>query len=95
MRLPGISSVAFKLAGATLALVALVTAGVSVQLERSQHEGLLRAKELSAGAVTRLFADSCAPAHSHSCGSPQRFGIPTFQEAFRVSSCDQHLAGKT
>ena len=36
-------------------------AGVSIQLERSQREGLLRAKELSASAVTRLFADSCAP----------------------------------
>ena len=62
VRLPRASSVAFKLAGATLALVALVTTGVSIQLERSQREGLLRAKELSAGAVTRLFADSCAPA---------------------------------
>lgn len=62
MRLPRISSVAFKLAGATLALVALVTTGVSIQLERSQREGLLRAEELSASAVTRLFADSCAPA---------------------------------
>jgi two-component system chemotaxis sensor kinase CheA len=62
MGLPRISSVAFKLAGATLALVALVTTGVSVRLERSQREGLLRAKELSASAVTRLFADSCAPA---------------------------------
>lgn len=60
--LPRFSSVAFKLAGATLALVALVTTGISIQLERSQREGLLRAKELSAGAVTRLFADSCAPA---------------------------------
>lgn len=62
VRLPRVSSVAFKLAGTTLALVALVTTGVSIQLERSQREGLLRAKELSAGAVTRLFADSCAPA---------------------------------
>ncbi len=61
MRLPRFSSVAFKLAGATLALIALVTTGVSIQLERSQREGLLRAKELSASAVTRLFADSCAP----------------------------------
>ena len=62
VRLPRISSLAFKLAGATLALVALVTTGVSMRLERSQREGLLRGKELSAGAVTRLFADSCAPA---------------------------------
>jgi len=62
VRLPRISSVAFKLAGTTLALVALVTTGVSIRLERSQREGLLRAKELSASAVTRLFADSCAPA---------------------------------
>jgi two-component system chemotaxis sensor kinase CheA len=62
VRLPRISSVAFKLAGATLAIVALVTTGLSIRLEHSQHEGLLRAKELSASAVTRLFADSCAPA---------------------------------
>jgi len=62
VRLPRISSVAFKLAGTTLALVALVTTAVSIRLERSQREGLLRAKELSASAVTRLFADSCAPA---------------------------------
>ncbi len=61
VKLPRFSSLAVKLAGATLALVAMVTAAVSVQLGRSQREGLLRAKEQSASAVTRLFADSCAP----------------------------------
>jgi two-component system chemotaxis sensor kinase CheA len=62
VRGPRISSVAAKLAGATLALIALVTAGIYLQLSHYQRENLLHAKTLSASAVTRLFADSCAPA---------------------------------
>jgi HPt (histidine-containing phosphotransfer) domain-containing protein/HAMP domain-containing protein len=57
-----LSSVASKMAGATLALIVVVTAGISFQLSRYQRENLLRAKEASASAVIRLFADSCAAA---------------------------------
>jgi signal transduction histidine kinase len=60
-RLP-LSSVATKLAGATLALISMVTAGIFLQLSHYQRESLLHAKAVSASAVTRLFADSCAPA---------------------------------
>ena len=62
MRSPRISSVAVKLAGATVALIAMVTAGIFLQLSRYQRENLLHAKEVSATAVMRLFADSCAAA---------------------------------
>ena len=50
------------MAGATLALIVVVTACVSFRLSRYQRESLLRAKEASAAAVTRLFAESCAAA---------------------------------
>ena len=62
MKRPRLASVAVKMAGATLALIALVTTGIYLQLSRYQRESLLHAKALSASAVTRLFADSCAPA---------------------------------
>lgn len=55
-------SLGAKLAGATVALVAIVTAAIYFSLSRHERETLLRAKESSASAVTRLFADSCAPA---------------------------------
>jgi HPt (histidine-containing phosphotransfer) domain-containing protein/HAMP domain-containing protein len=62
MRTPRLSSVAFKLAGATVALMAMATAGIYLRLSAYQRENLLRAKEQSASAVIRLFADSCAAA---------------------------------
>ena len=86
VELPRISSLAFKLAGATLALVALVTAGVSMRLERSQREGLLRGKELSAGAVTQLFADSCAPAGLSSTTRPTCMRLWSRSVATKTSS---------
>ncbi len=55
-------SVGTKLASATMALVLLVTAVVYVALSRHEREGLLRAKELSAHAVTSLFAATSASA---------------------------------
>jgi HPt (histidine-containing phosphotransfer) domain-containing protein/HAMP domain-containing protein len=55
-----IVSVGSKLAGATVALMLLVTAGVYVKLSAYQRENLLQAKEMAAAAVSRLFADSCA-----------------------------------
>ncbi len=58
----GLISLGSKLAGATVALVVIVTAGIYVRLSRHERETLLRSKEASASAVTRLFADSCAPA---------------------------------
>jgi len=51
-----------QLAGATVALMAMATAGIYLRLSAYQRENLLRAKELSASAVIRLFADSCAAA---------------------------------
>ena len=57
-----LSSVAAKLAGATVALIAMATAGIYLRLSGYQRESLLRAKEQSATAVSRLFADSCASA---------------------------------
>ena len=59
---PRLRSVGAKLASATVALVAMVTAGIYLQLSRHQRENLLRAKEASALAVVRLFADSSAAA---------------------------------
>jgi signal transduction histidine kinase len=53
-------TVGTKLAGATVALVLVVTAGVYFKLSRYQRENLLGAKEMAAAAVGRLFADSCA-----------------------------------
>jgi two-component system chemotaxis sensor kinase CheA len=55
-------SVGSKLSAATIALALAVTAGIYVKLSAYQRENLLSAKELSASAVTRLFADSCAAA---------------------------------
>src|SRR5689334_23205255 len=55
-------SVGTKLAGATIALVAAVTAVVYIELSAYQRESLLGAKEMAAVAVTTLFADSCAAA---------------------------------
>jgi two-component system chemotaxis sensor kinase CheA len=57
-----ITSVAAKMAGATIALIVMVTAGIYWQLSRYQRESLLHAKEVNASAVMRLFADSCAAA---------------------------------
>ena len=53
-------SVGGKLAGATIALMVLVTAIVFSELSAYQREHLLQAKQMAALAVTRLFADSCA-----------------------------------
>lgn len=53
-------SVGTKMATGTIVLIVAVTAGVYVMLSRTQRENLLRAKEMSAAAVTQLFADSCA-----------------------------------
>ena len=58
----GLISLGAKLAGATVALVVIVTAAIYVKLSRHERETLLRSKEASASAVMRLFADSCAPA---------------------------------
>lgn len=55
-------SVGTKLAGASMALVLLVTAAVYVALSRHEREGLLHAKEVAAHAVTRLFAATAASA---------------------------------
>jgi two-component system chemotaxis sensor kinase CheA len=62
MNTPRLSSVAAKLAGTTIVLIALATLGIYLRLSEYQRESLLRAKELSAIAVTRLSADSCAAA---------------------------------
>ena len=62
VRAPRLSSVGAKLAGATVALIAMSTAGINLRLSEYQRESLLHAKELSATAVTQLFADSCAAA---------------------------------
>jgi two-component system chemotaxis sensor kinase CheA len=53
-------SVGIKLAGATIALVAVVAAVGYLGLSAYQRENLLHAKETAAVAVTRFFADSCA-----------------------------------
>ena len=53
-------SVGFKLASATIALVLVFTAVVYGNLSGYQRDRLLEAKQMSALAVTRLFADSCA-----------------------------------
>jgi HPt (histidine-containing phosphotransfer) domain-containing protein/HAMP domain-containing protein len=55
-----IISVGSKLAGATVAVMLLVTAGVYFKLSEYQRENLLKGKEMAAAAVSRLFADSCA-----------------------------------
>lgn len=57
---PRIFSVGGKLAGATIALMVVVTAIVFSELSAYQREHLLQAKQMAALAVTRLFADSCA-----------------------------------
>ena len=62
VRAPRVTSVTAKLAGATIGLIAMATAGIYLRLSEYQRESLLHAKELSATAVTRLFADSCAAA---------------------------------
>ena len=62
MRRPRLTSIATKMAGATIALILLVTAAIYLQLSRYQRESLLHAKEVSASAIMRLFADSCAAA---------------------------------
>ena len=62
VKAPRITSVAAKLAGATVALIAMATVGIYLRLSEYQREGLLHAKELSATAVTRLFADTSAAA---------------------------------
>lgn len=53
-------SVGTKLAGATIALMLIVTAVVYTTLSNYQREHLLGAKQMAALAVTRLIADSCA-----------------------------------
>jgi signal transduction histidine kinase len=53
-------SVGAKLAGATIALMVIVTAIVFSELSAYQREHLLQARQAAAVAVTRLFADSCA-----------------------------------
>jgi two-component system chemotaxis sensor kinase CheA len=60
--MPSLSSVGAKLAGTTVVLIALATLGIYLRLSEYQRESLLHAKELSAIAVTRLSADSCAAA---------------------------------
>jgi HPt (histidine-containing phosphotransfer) domain-containing protein/HAMP domain-containing protein len=57
---PRFLSVGGKLAGATVALMLVVTAVVYWELSAYQREHLLQAKQRAALAVTRLFADSCA-----------------------------------
>src|SRR5688572_32049223 len=51
-----------KLAAATALLMIGVSAVIYVNLTAHERENLLRAKELAASAVTRLFADSAAAA---------------------------------
>lgn len=53
-------SVGSKLAGATIALMILVTAIIFSELSAYQREHLLQAKQMAALAVTRLFTESCA-----------------------------------
>ena len=55
-------SVGTRLAGASMALVVLVAAVLYVVVSRYERENLLHAKELSANAVTRLFAATAASA---------------------------------
>src|SRR4051812_14084368 len=57
-----LTSVGSKLAGSTIALIVVVTAGVYLKLSQWQRENLLQSKEVSASALTRLFIDSCTPA---------------------------------
>ena len=57
-----LNSVAIKLTGATIGLVAVVTAGVYLKLASYQRNNLFESKEAGTVAVTRLFADSCAAA---------------------------------
>lgn len=53
-------SLGSKFAGATMALVFLVTSLIYVAISRYQRENLLRAKEAAAVGILRLFADSQA-----------------------------------
>jgi signal transduction histidine kinase/HAMP domain-containing protein len=79
-------SVGSKLSAATIALALVVTAGIYVQLSRYQRENLLSAKELSAAAVTRLFADSCA--------APVVFNDdPAINEALATLGRNQEIQG--
>src|SRR5262249_11427741 len=55
-----LTSVGAKLASSTIVLILAVTAGVYLQLSRTQRENSLQAKERAAAALTRLFVDSCA-----------------------------------
>lgn len=57
---PARISVGTKMAAGTIVLIVAITAGVYQTLSRTQRENLLRAKEMSAAAVTQLFVDSCA-----------------------------------
>jgi HPt (histidine-containing phosphotransfer) domain-containing protein/HAMP domain-containing protein len=59
-RAPARISVGTKLAAVTIVLILAVTVGVYEALSRNQRENLLRAKEMSAEAVTQLFVGSCA-----------------------------------
>lgn len=52
-------SVGIKMAAGTSVLILAVAIGVYQILSCTQRENLLRAKEMSATAVTRLFVDSC------------------------------------
>ena len=52
-------SVGTKLAATVLGLLLVISGLVYWQLSNHEREGLLRAKELAATAVVRLFADSC------------------------------------
>lgn len=57
-----IRSIGGKLAGATFVLIAIAASFSYVKVTGSERDHLLRAKEVGASAVTRLFADSCAAA---------------------------------
>jgi two-component system chemotaxis sensor kinase CheA len=54
-----VSAVGIKMATGTSILILAVAIGVYQILSSTQRENLLRAKEMSATAVTRLFVDSC------------------------------------
>ena len=64
LRSARLMSVRGKLAGATTALILVVTACGYLTLSRYQRDNLLAAKDVSASAVTRLFADQSAAALS-------------------------------
>ena len=55
-------SIGRKQAAVTFLLIVVAAAGSYVKVSASQREALLFAREASASAVTRLFADSCAAA---------------------------------